>query len=49
MASFAKNWWEKHEMDRDGKGCCLIATLILLFVFLAGAVGVGTVLYIIFT
>ena len=25
MASFMQNWWDKHDMDRDGKGCFFIA------------------------
>lgn len=48
MTSFAKNWWDKHDMDRDGKGCCLIATLVLCGVFVAGVVSVGAVLWAIF-
>jgi hypothetical protein len=48
MASFAKNWWEKHDMDRDGKGCCLIMTLVLALVFIGGIVGGGLLIWAIF-
>lgn len=37
MASYMKNWWDKHDMDRDGKGCFLILMAIVGGVFLAGA------------
>lgn len=36
MASFAKNWWEKHDMDRDGKGCALGCMLVAAILFAAG-------------
>jgi len=42
MASFTKNWWAKHDMDRDGKGCFFIVMVIagaLLFV----GVGLGII------
>lgn len=38
MTSYAKNWWRKHDMDKDGKGCffgCLVVAAAIL------AVGVG--------
>lgn len=37
MASYMRNWWRKHDMDRDGKGCFFIA---IAFVAAVGAVGV---------
>lgn len=37
MASFMKNWWDKHDMDRDGKGCALGCLAVVAAV---GAVGV---------
>jgi hypothetical protein len=44
MASYMQNWWRKHDMDRDGKGCFFIAMVI------AGAlIFVGVGLGIIFT
>lgn len=36
MANFARNWWDKHEMDKDGKGCCLIFMVLMLAVFILG-------------
>lgn len=36
MASYMENWWRKHDMDKDGKGCCLIFMLFVLAVFIAG-------------
>lgn len=43
MASFMQNWWTKHDMDRDGKGCFLIALAIIGGIFLAGCVTAGIV------
>lgn len=48
MASYMSNWWRKHDMDKDGKGCCLIATAVLLGAFLAGAIMVAMLLWAIF-
>lgn len=36
MASFVKNWWDKHDMDRDGKGCALGCMLVVFAVFMLG-------------
>jgi hypothetical protein len=38
MANFARNWWRKHDMDKDGKGCALIAMFGCLAAVVAGAV-----------
>jgi len=48
MASFMKNWWDKHDMDRDGKGCCLIMTGILALAFLGGMTIAGLAIWAIF-
>jgi hypothetical protein len=42
MASFAKNWWAKHDMDRDGKGCAFIV-LVLGGAILFVGVGLGII------
>jgi len=42
VTSFAKNWWRKHDMDRDGKGCFAVLLVIggaILFV----GVGLGII------
>lgn len=44
MASYMENWWKKHDMDRDGKGCFFIAVVIG-----AALIAVGAGLGIIFT
>lgn len=49
MASFMQNWWRKHDMDKDGKGCCLIALGIIGGVFLAGVATAGLLLWAIFS
>jgi hypothetical protein len=36
MASYMQNWWRKHDMDRDGKGCALIAMFGCCGVFAIG-------------
>lgn len=36
MASFMQNWWDKHDMDRDGKGCFFMMLGCLGIVFVAG-------------
>lgn len=36
MASFAENWWRKHDMDRDGKGCALGCMAVVLVIFVLG-------------
>lgn len=41
MASYMSNWWRKHDMDRDGKGCCLIVLAMIAGVFLAGCTIAG--------
>jgi hypothetical protein len=45
MASFAKNWWEKHDMDRDGKGCFAIVIGILGCAFIAGGAFFGLIVW----
>jgi len=42
MASFAENWWRKHEMDRDGKGCFFIVLVIAGALIFVGA-GLGVI------
>lgn len=42
MASFAKNWWRKHDMDRDGKGCFFVALVIAGALLFVGA-GLGII------
>jgi hypothetical protein len=41
MASFMQNWWRKHDMDADGKGCFFIFGLVLLGCFLLGCAFMG--------
>ena len=41
MASFMENWWRKHDMDRDGKGCAFIFMLLMLGFFLLGCAAMG--------
>lgn len=36
MASFIQNWWDKHEMDKDGKGCALGCMLVAVLLMVAG-------------
>lgn len=43
MTSFAKNWWAKHDMDRDGKGCFAVL-LVLGGAILFVGVGLGIIL-----
>lgn len=48
MASFVKNWWEKHDMDKDAKGCGLIAIFGCLGVTVLGGSFVCFLLWSIF-
>lgn len=36
MASYMSNWWRKHDMDKDGKGCGLIAIFGCMGVLVLG-------------
>lgn len=36
MASYIENWWKKHDMDKDGKGCALGCLLVFVVVFVGG-------------
>lgn len=45
MASYMENWWRKHDMDRDGKGCALIVLGIIGGVFVAGGTIVGLLVW----
>lgn len=45
MASYMNNWWRKHDMDRDGKGCFLIVMGIVGGVFVAGGTIVGLIVW----
>lgn len=36
MASYMQNWWRKHDMDKDGKGCALGCMFVVLAIFVIG-------------